>query len=219
MPDSDAASAPRQTQLTRVSWIAEALAVLVDQGIDAVQITALARRLDVTRGSFYWHFENREELLDALIAEWRARNTGVMLSALDGAESLNDGILRLFSVWVDHTQFDPKLDQAVRDWARRDAKLGAVVAREDDSRVDAIARFFAAHGYEHPESFIRARVIYFTQVSYYALGIDEPMADRTGYLDAYFRAFTGRGIDPATRDRYNAWLAETHRDRETGDTP
>lgn len=209
---ADHDDSPRQRQLSRVSWIAEALQVLTEDGVDAVQITTLARRLDVTRGRFYWHFDNREELLAALLTEWRARNTGVMLSALDNAESLNHGILRLFEVWVDHNLFNPRLDQAVRDWGRRDKAVLDAVSQEDDNRVDAIARFFARHGYKHPESFIRARVIYFTQVSYYALGVDEPMADRNSYLDAYFRAFTGHGIDDETRDRFNAWLIR-HGDR------
>lgn len=204
---------PQSTTLSRSSWISAALSLLVDEGIEGVQITTLAKRLDVTRGSFYWHFETREDLMNALLDKWRDRNTGVMLSALDGADSLNSGILDLFAVWVDHTRFDPALDQAVRDWGRRDDRVRAVIAQEDAARVDAIAAFFARFGYEHPESFIRARVIYFTQISYYALGIDEPMADRNSYLDAYFRAFTGHGIDAPTRERFNAWLASTERDQ------
>ena len=184
-----------------------ALKLLFEDGIDGVQITTLAKRLEVTRGSFYWHFETREDLFNALLDEWRARNTGVMLSALDGADTLNNGIINLFEVWVDHTRFDPVLDQAVRDWGRRDDAVRESVTREDRARVEAIAGLFTKHGYEHPESFIRARVIYFTQISYYALGIAEPMADRKSYLDAYFQAFTGHGIDAPTRERFNAWLA------------
>lgn len=200
---------PQPANQSRASWISEALKLLVEDGIDGVQITTLAKRLDVTRGSFYWHFETREDLLNALLAEWRERNTGVMLSALDGATNLNEGILNLFAVWVDHTRFDPALDQAVRDWGRRDPSVRDSVSAEDKARVAAVADFFAAQGFEHPESFIRARIIYFTQVSYYALGIEEPMENRKSYLDAYFKTFTGQGIDDATRARFNDWLAST----------
>ena len=52
----------RQPQQTRDGWIEAALAVLVEEGIEAVQITQLSKRLGVTRGSFYWHFGSREEL-------------------------------------------------------------------------------------------------------------------------------------------------------------
>ena len=196
--------AKRHPQLTRDDWIEAALAVLVDESIEAVQITQLSRRVGVTRGSFYWHFNSREELLDALIEEWRARNTGVMLDALSRSRTLTDGILELFAVWVDHQRFDPKLDQAVRDWARRSEEVRTSVAAEDGSRVKAIARFFKRHGYTPTDAFIRARVIYFTQLSYYALGIEESITERMGYLLAYFRCFTGQDIDQKAAKAFRA---------------
>jgi AcrR family transcriptional regulator len=203
---STAEKSDRQPRLSSEDWIEAALSVLVQDGIEAVQITTLARQLQVTRGSFYWHFDSREALLDALIAEWRARNTGVMVEAIADTPSLDDGILALFAVWVDHTRFDPALDQAIRYWARHDEALRKTVKAEDSARVAAIAGFFTRHGFHQPEAFIRARVIYFTQISYYALRVeeDEAMTERMGYLEAYFRCFTGRDIDPA--------IAETYRD-------
>ena len=194
-------SSERQHRLTGDDWVAAALELLIADGIEAVQITVLARKLKVTRGSFYWHFDSREALLDALLAEWRARNTGVMVEAVSQTATLDDGILSLFSVWTDHTRFDPALDQAIRDWSRHVEALRAVVQTEDDARVAAISDFFQRHGYEPTEAFIRARVIYFTQLSYYALNVQEPMADRMSYLSAYFVAFTGREIDPETAAR------------------
>ena len=196
----------RAPQLTRDGWIEAALAVLVEEGVEAVQITQLAKRLGVTRGSFYWHFTSREELLDALIAEWRARNSDVMLSALAESESLQQGILDLFAVWVDHTRFDPQLDQAVRDWARRSESVRESVTREETNRVAAIAEFYCRHGFAKTEAFIRARVIYFTQLGYYALGIQEPMTDRMSYLEAYYRCFTGEEIDKDAAAAFGARL-------------
>lgn len=203
---SNEAKQDRQPRLTGGDWIECALTVLVESGIEAVQVTALARRLDVTRGSFYWHFESREALLDALLTEWRARNTGVMVEALDGAVTLDEGILALFSVWVDHRRFDPRLDQAVRDWARHSDRLRASVKAEDAARVRTIAAFYEQHGFAPTEAFIRARVIYFTQISYYALHMDEDEAipERMSYLEAYFRSFTGRDIDPGIAAAYRA---------------
>jgi len=196
----------RQPRLTGADWIETALRVLKDDGIEAVQITALSRRIGVTRGSFYWHFDSREDLLSALVEEWRARNTGVMLEAVADTATLEDGILSLFSVWVDHNRFDMRLDQAVRDWSRHDAALRQTVKAEDSARVAAIATFFERHGYAPTDAFIRARVIYFTQISYYALQVEdeEPMTDRIGYLEAYFRCFTGREIAPDIAATYRA---------------
>lgn len=196
----------KQRRLTGADWIEAALKLLVDEGIEAVQITTLSRRMGMTRGSFYWHFDNREDLLAALVEEWRARNTGVMVEAIANTATLDDGILSLFSVWVDHSRFDMSLDQSVRDWARYSEDLRAIVKTEDSARVAAIAGFFERHGFDQPEAFIRARVIYFTQISYYALGVeeDEAMTERMGYLEAYFRCFTGRDINPDICATYRA---------------
>lgn len=190
----------RHTRLAAADWVDAALGMLRENGIEAVQITAISRRLGVTRGSFYWHFDSREDLLAALIEEWRARNTGVMVGATADTATLDDGILALFSVWVDHSRFDKRLDFAVRDWARHDPALRRTVKAEDTARVETVAALFERHGYARTEAFIRARVIYFTQISYYALNVeeDEAMTERLGYLEAYFRCFTGREIDPET---------------------
>ena len=200
-PQKPSKSAPR---LGAENWLSTALDALLRGGIESVQITALSRDLGVTRGSFYWHFESREALLEALLEEWRLRNTGVMLDALTTADSLDDAILALFAVWVDHSRFDPKLDQAIRDWARHDEGVRTAVKLEDDARVSAIAALFEKHGYAQAEAFIRARVIYFTQISFYALRVeeDETLAERMSYLSEYFLCFTGREIDADIASAY-----------------
>ena len=201
---STADTEKRDQKLTRDDWILAAIEALLSGGIEAVRILKLSNRLEVTRGSFYWHFDSHDDLLNAILAEWRARNTGVMIDVLRNAKELEDGILNLFSVWVDHSQFNPHLDQAVRDWARRSPDVHDVVSQEDDNRVHEIATFFERQDYPETEAFIRARVIYFTQISYFALGVKEPMEQRFEYLAAYFRTFTGREITPSVAKAYAA---------------
>ena len=193
---------PKQPSLSRNEWIEAAFATLRDRGEDAVQITKLAKQLGVTRGSFYWHFNSRAELMAALLTEWQHRNTGVMINALAKATGLGEGILELFAVWIDHELFDPVLDMAVRDWARKNSTISRKLAAEDEARVEAIAAFFRRHDYEPTEAFIRARIIYFTQISYYGLVADEPIEQRRSYLHAYFLAFTGRHLTPEIEQAY-----------------
>ncbi|MEI9851478.1 MAG: TetR/AcrR family transcriptional regulator [Sphingomonas sp.] len=61
-------------RLGREDWIALARKVLVQSGIEDVKVVPLADRMQVTRGSFYWHFANRKDLLDALLSDWEVRN-------------------------------------------------------------------------------------------------------------------------------------------------
>jgi hypothetical protein len=84
----------------------------------------------------------------------------------------------------------------MRDWARRSEQVRAAVERADEARIAAISDMFEAHGVQTVEAFIRARIIYFTQVGYYALGIEETLVQRFEYLEAYFLGFTGRKLNP-----------------------
>lgn len=190
--------------LARADWIAAARTVLVAEGVDAVKVTRLADALGVTRGSFYWHFADRADLLDALLEQWERQNTRAVVEAADGALDLIGGILGLFDVWVDEARFDPALDGAVRDWARREGKVRKAMEKADDARVRAIAALFARAGYGAAEAFIRARIIYFTQIGYYALGISETLTRRMGYLESYFEGFTGRKLPAEIADAYRA---------------
>lgn len=195
-------------RLKRTDWITAALTLFMDEGIDAVRITRLAEALTVTRGSFYWHFRDRADLCDAIMAHWERTNTSAVLSAVTETESLAHGILKLFDAWLDTTRFDPRLDSAMRDWARRSDDVRDAVNRADDARIAAIADMYGRHGFGDPDAFIRARILYFTQIGYYALGIDETMVQRFGYLEAYYRGFTGEEIDPVLahdfREKYTA---------------
>ncbi|MEM7293165.1 MAG: TetR/AcrR family transcriptional regulator [Pseudomonadota bacterium] len=187
-----------RTQLQRLDWLSKALDLFVAEGIDAVRITRLANELDVTRGSFYWHFTNRDDLIDALVDYWRGKNTAAITDAFDGAESLSDGIFRFFEMCLDPAQFDPRLDLAIREWSRRSEKIRVQMDQADSTRIKAITQFFSRFAYPMPEAFIRARVIYYAQIGFYALDVKEPLATRLSYTEAYFESFTGKALDPDT---------------------
>ena len=57
-------------------WLEAAYELLLESGVSTVKILPLAKKLGLSRTSFYWFFKDREELLGALIARWRDKNTG-----------------------------------------------------------------------------------------------------------------------------------------------
>ena len=107
-------SVTERKQLQRFDWLLKALEIFV-KGIEAVLITRLAEELSVTRGSFYWRFDNREELIEALVDYWKKRNTNAIVDSVTGAERLCDGIFQFFVTCSDDQLFDPRLDLAVRE--------------------------------------------------------------------------------------------------------
>ncbi|MCP8937637.1 TetR/AcrR family transcriptional regulator [Alsobacter sp. SYSU M60028] len=184
-------------RLGRADWIAAARATLIEQGVAAVKVDALARRLGVTRGSFYWHFKSRDALLSALREEWRRSTVAPFAEAL---ESDRDRpavqLLRFCRVWLDEKRYDPRFDAALRDWARSAPEVDRLVRAADDERLDMLRGLFARLGYEAREAEARARILYYHQVGHYALHIVEPAALRRELLPHYFRVLAGFPIPP-----------------------
>lgn len=201
-PSGNRASAP----LTRAEWLAAAIRIFIDEGVASVRITRLADDLQVTRGSFYWHFSDRDDLLSAIVEFWARKNTAAVVSAVDGVDDLTTGILALFDAWIDPAVFDPRLDLAIREWARRDKAIHKAVEKADVKRIAAISAFYRRCDFDKREAFIRARVIYFTQIGYYALEVKEPMAQRLSFLESYYLSFTGRVLDPVRAEAYRRRL-------------
>jgi AcrR family transcriptional regulator len=191
-----------RNQLQRFDWLLAALELFVAEGIDAVRITRLANEMGVTRGSFYWHFTNRDDLIESLVAYWRDKNTSVIVEAVNSASSLSDGIFNFFDTCVDSNQFDPRLDLAIREWARRSEDIREQIDLADATRVKAITNLFSRYAYPMPEALIRARVIYFAQIGFYALDVNESLSTRLGYTEAYYECFTGKKLGPALADSF-----------------
>ncbi|MEM6665776.1 MAG: TetR/AcrR family transcriptional regulator [Pseudomonadota bacterium] len=191
-PRTPRAKASGNVKATREDWLATAHAVLVSGGVGEVKVLTLSSRLGVSRSSFYWYFKSREDLLDALLARWEGRNTGAILTACTRpSKTITEAVCNLFRGFLDVDQFDPRLDFAVREWARRSATVRSVIDRSDTRRIEAIAGLFLAHGFADAEADIRARVLYFQQIGYYALELREPFETRLARVPDYLHAFTG----------------------------
>ena len=199
---------PTTAHLGRADWLRTALLCLIKDGIDSVQITRLATSLGVSRGSFYWHFKSRQELLDGLMNEWSAVNGQNITQVLDHADSLDRGVLSFFAVWTNPDNFSSPLEQAVRDWARLDKRVLKVVRSEDTNRISVIAALFERFGYVPQEATVRARILYFAQVGYLAMNPDEAIEERMSMLDDYFFAFTGKVLDAEVGSSFRQdWIA------------
>jgi AcrR family transcriptional regulator len=118
------ASEPARTSLTPETWIEAATQVLVDQGIDHVRVDVLATQLAVTRGSFYWHFRDREDLLRRVLQAWRESATEQLTRRLETAstdprEQLRDVISLPFRGRA--AARAARIELAIRAWAMRRA--------------------------------------------------------------------------------------------------
>lgn len=180
-------------KVTREDWLRQANAVLIRDGVDAVKIQSLAAGMVVSRSSFYWYFKNRTDLLNALLEAWAARNTAAIEEqAAMPAGSITEAVCHIFACVVDDDLFDTALDFAIRDWARRDAKVRAKLHASDNRRLAALTAMFARHGYADAEAATRARVLYFMQVGYDLAAPEMDLEERLAMIPHYLRVFTGQ---------------------------
>jgi len=130
--------------LTRENWIDFALQKLTEEGIDNVSVAGLARELSVTKGSFYWHFKDRDDLLQAMLARWEETGSDVVFSevnrvggdAVRRLKHMSDIIFRRYS---DQLNFE----LALRDWGRKDAKIWDIIRQVDERRMDYMRGLFS----------------------------------------------------------------------------
>jgi AcrR family transcriptional regulator len=183
----------RKPALGREAWLNAAREALIREGIRAVEVGKLARRLKVTRGGFYWFFDSRRQLLDELLADWERTNTRAFKATIQDPRHNGMAEFRaIVDMWVDERGYSPAWDAAIRDWARVSPKVATAVRRVDDERIAILKQIFLDMGDADEEAFVRARITYFHQVGYYTLGVKEPREQRLHLLPLYIRFLSGR---------------------------
>lgn len=186
-------------------WLGAAYDALLEGGIDAVKILQLAKRLGLSRTSFYWFFEDREQLLDALVARWREKNTGNLIARTQAyAETIAEAMLNVFDCWLDPNLFDSQFEFAVRGWALQSPSLLKEVHAADLQRLEAMTRMLVRFGHEPAKADVRARTIYLTQIGYISTQTKEDIAVRMPRMSAYVEIFTGEAPQQRELDRFFA---------------
>jgi AcrR family transcriptional regulator len=156
-------------KLDRQQWILVGLQVLADNGIDNVRVEPIAKLMNVTKGSFYWHFKNRDDFLAAILQEWVDIET---TSLIDQVESLGgDPTVKLLHLFEFATQINGRLENAMRGWAIRDPRVATMVLTVDLDRLKYTEKLFLEVGFSPLESSIRARMAYFSLVGECTVGI------------------------------------------------
>lgn len=151
---------PDAQRLDIAAWTDAALEVLATQGIDGVRIEVLAKRLEVTKGSFYWHFKDRDALYDSILDHWRRKTTLGLIERLDRGEiSAEARFRRLLQIPMmsRRSALAADVELAVRLWGRRDERARRALEEVDHLRLRYIGGLLKGCGV--PEREIEARAI------------------------------------------------------------
>jgi AcrR family transcriptional regulator len=130
----------------RGTWIEEGLLALAQGGPDAVRIEPLARELGVTKGGFYWHFDDRRALLEEMLDSWERQGVDEVIERVEaGGGDARARLRRLFGIASSSEgRRILRTDLAVRDWARREATVARRLRRVDNKRMDYMRSLFGA---------------------------------------------------------------------------
>lgn len=201
----DRTSLPPRPRASEDMWLNAAHEVLCESGVEAVKVMPLAKRLGLTRTGFYWHFKDRDALLEAMITRWEDKNTGNLVARCEAyAETICEAMYNLFDCWMDTELFDSRLDLAVRNWARNTPALQARVDRADTQRLEAVTDLFRRFGFDEGQAATRARTVLYTQVGYISMRIEEGLDERFARACDYIEVFTGTRPAPADIERFRA---------------
>ena len=143
----------------QAQWVAAGLEALRKGGVAGVRVERLAEDIGLTKGSFYWHFRDRGELLAALLEFWAREMTEAEFERVQAVKGGLAARLRTLAEDVLEKGMG-RYDPAIRAWARSDRKVAAAVAQVDRRRVRALATFFEEGGFPPAEARTRARLFY-----------------------------------------------------------
>lgn len=169
-------------RLSGREWIDAALGLLAAGGRDAVRVEPLARLLHVTKGSFYWHFRDREALLEAVLARWEEVET---LSVIDRVESegggARDRLGRLFRIALGRRAM--ALEIALRQWGESDRKVRGAVARVDRQRLGYLSDLFSEAGLPAADAAARGLLAYALLFGDFFIRVPGAKGTREGLLE------------------------------------
>lgn len=140
--------------LRRDDWVAAGLRTLAKFGVEAVRVELLARELGVSKGSFYWHFADRDDLLTAMLHAWEVQNTFRVMARVRTRPGGKPRLLRVFEAVANRVRGG--LEAAVRDWARKDERVARRVQAIEQDRLRYLTEVFRESGFSEEAAKWRA---------------------------------------------------------------
>ena len=152
----------KESPLSEEDWVDAAIKILKDDNVRGIKIDALCKMLGVTKGSFYWHFSTRSDLLVAMLDHWRRRTTLNVIRSVSGAGVDPKSRMKLLFALPrrSNSPASAQVEASIRDWSRRADLPRKAVKEVDEIRFDYITGLFADMGFDDTEARKRAYLAY-----------------------------------------------------------
>lgn len=144
-------------KLSKDEWLSAGLNTLAEYGPDCLKIDWMCKKLQVTKGSFYHHFQNRDNYIELLLAFWQEQNTQAIIAQVEDIKSLKDRSAALDAIT---TATDAKPERAFRSWAQTDEKVADFVKQVDLARIDYLEQLIGPQLQEEMNANLVAKIAY-----------------------------------------------------------
>ena len=178
--------APRPASpLSQEAWVKAAQALMAREGVQSVAVEPLAKVLGVTKGSFYWHFENRDALIQAALEAWEQDQSADVVSRYEGIPDPHRRLrVLMFAAFED---VENGLLSAALTVSSEDPRVRPFLRRATDRRLALGVGAFRALGLPEAEAQQRALLVYAAYTGYFQLLRATPEAvravtDLSGYV-------------------------------------
>ncbi|MFV0495523.1 TetR/AcrR family transcriptional regulator [Mycobacterium sp.] len=179
---------PGSSRLTIDDWLQAGYAIVADEGLNALKLDRLTARLNVTKGSFYWHFADMAGYRSALIESWsqlkdQERRGIEAMSDVEPRERLAAMIASLVRprLWT--------LERAMREWARFDATVATAMRAADRKLLKLVRNAFYDYGFDDIEAEMRATTAFAAGIGLLHMSGSKPQSkvQREKFLDFMLR--------------------------------
>jgi len=165
----------------RGAWVRAALQALAAGGPDAVRIEALAVDLGVSKGGFYWHFADRQALLEEMLDTWERAGTEDIIARVDSQPAGPRAKLQRL-VELTSSPEGLAVELAVRDWSRRDSAVAERLRRVDNRRIGYIRSLFRQFCVDEDDVEVRSMLAYTLVIGSYFIAAEHGDKTRSQVL-------------------------------------
>ncbi|MEM8675925.1 MAG: TetR/AcrR family transcriptional regulator [Cyanobacteria bacterium P01_G01_bin.67] len=151
--------------LTKTDWIDAGWVLMANKGVAAVKVEVLARQLEVSKGSFYWHFKNRQELLEGILQRWE-NETLWLIEESQKAAAPKERIVKLFALAGELCN-QPDPETAIFIWANQEPAVQERVRIIETKRVNCLNQLLQDYGFDEAEARHKAEIGYFAFMGFW----------------------------------------------------
>jgi AcrR family transcriptional regulator len=177
----------------RRAWVDAALRSLAAGGPDAVRIEALAASLGVSKGGFYWHFKDRQALLEEMLDAWEQAGTEEVIARVDGGPG--DPRSKLRQLFALSPSADFAVELALRDWSRRDGGVAERLHRVDSRRMAYLRSLFGQLSLDEDDVEARSMLAYSLLIGSYFIAAQHDGRTRSQMLQIAVDRLLGESWD------------------------